>query len=371
MHQRIRTLVRAALGNARLVGLAGFAVLVVAITLIAACGGSGGGDDNNNNGGATTPCTPGEHRYYCTHSVMAPQGGGEPLSDEWYVSDICGESGDYDFGIECDVNVSGNNVSYSCSFDQNLGDCTLSYDYSVNGTVTATTLDLDGAIEITTSGSCPGGIESGSYVFSVDGTAVDGPGAECGGVAGEAFSLTVTKPGPETLTLSDGQASVTHYAGVQYYIQYIDSDAAGIAYTFYLNVPEFASAPATFDVVLDPTQPDASLAYSELRVYPDPYGVGMNSNTGTITSGTVTITEKTASSIAGTFSITGTCEATVSGSAAGSRTLEGSFDVPINGGFAAPSPSPLPRELRKAMMRTAIGAWVDAGAERQRGITAP
>ncbi|MBD3235205.1 MAG: hypothetical protein GF330_00685 [Candidatus Eisenbacteria bacterium] len=322
----------------------------------------GGGGD----GGATGPCDPGEHRYYCTHTVIAPVDGGAPLVNEWTVDDVCGESGDYDLGTDCDVIVNGDDVSFSCSEEQNLGgECVLGFQYDVSGTVTSTIIDLDGTIELTVSDGCPEEIEPGSYVLIADGTAVSGPDEECGS---ETFTLSVTKPGHSDLTLNEGQGEATYYSGEEFWNLLLTATADGLSYVFSLTFPPFAAAPATFDVVLSQSSDaDATLTYSETQIDPPQgYVFTMGPEIGEITSGRLTIDLRTDAQIFGSFQITGSGEATGDGGGSETRTLTGSFALPYHEYLAAGATGPHPT-LREASRRALLGAIcaarMDAAAE--------
>lgn len=336
-------------------------VLIGALPLVGAgCGGSDGDDDNGGGGGGSTasPCEEGENRYFCMHSVITPAGGGQPLSDEWEVVDICGDSGDYEFGPECAVDVDGTNVSFACEYEQDLGGgCMVSYDYNVSGTVTDTNVDLDGTMDLTASGDCPGGFESGSYVFDFEGTSVSGPDEACGpgGGGSESFSLEVTQPGPTVVTPTTSVALISHNTGGDSWaLSFTGPGNDGRQYSLNMIFPEFSTLPATFDVILDGSgDTDATMVYSESAGVS--YLFTMASGAGTITDGTLTITSRADNQLAGSFTVTGTGTISLGGSGTEARTLEGSFQLPVTEVLARQAPV-LPKALQASLLRAILEA---------------
>ncbi len=365
--------------DTRLVFLRGFLFIALLSSLSlfgAGCGSSDSDDDNvggDDGGGGSTasPCEEGENRYFCMHSVITPAGGGQPLSDEWEVVDICGDSGDYEFGPECDVNVDGTNVSFACEYEQDLGGgCTVSYDYNVSGTVTATHVDLNGTMDLIASGTCPGGFESGSYVFDFDGTSVTGPDVTCGPGGTESFSLEVTQPGPTVITPSATVAMITHNTGgPSWALSFTGSGNDGRQYSLNMIFPDFTTLPATFDVLLEGTgDTDATMVYSESSGVS--YLFTMASGAGTITDGSLTISSQSDNQLAGTFSVTGTGMISLGGSGTETRTLEGSFQLPVTEVLASPAPV-IPKSLQAGLVRAILEARELAEPTGGRTITGP
>ncbi len=356
---------------------AGLIVLISSLPFLGSGCGDSDNDDGDGNGGGggggstASPCEEGENRYFCMHSVITPAGGGQPLSDEWEVVDICGDSGDYEFGPECDVNVNGTNVSFGCEYEQDLGGgCTVTYDYNVSGTVTATHVDLNGTMDLVASGGCPGGFESGSYVFDSEGTSISGPDEACGPGGSESFSLEVTQPGPTVVTPSTTVSMVTHNTGgSSWALSYSGSANDGRHYSLNMVFPEFTSLPATFDIILEGNEnTNATMVYSESAGIS--YLLTMASGAGTIADGSLTITSQADNQLAGTFSVTGMGMISLGGSGTEARTLEGSFQLPVTELLARPAPI-LPRALQAGLVRAMQEAREFAQPAGERMVTGP
>jgi hypothetical protein len=326
----------------RVIVLASLVVSAMMFGLVG-CGDDDDGGNTNGNGNNTVAlCEPGETKYYCVETTVtvlpgaaafgANAGSAQEDAFTYYgVENICDGDGEGIIDPDCDIKQNGSNVSVTCAFTEEVSaTCSVTYDYTMSGTVTDQLIDLSGTAVLTPQGSCPPDVPVGTIEVAIHGDRVDGPDAPCGeSSGGSGFSLTVTKPGgtvtPDAITV---QAIGDPTNG--YTVMGTFTDASSMTYTTSVLVPPVSSVPANFTIVdPDGSGPgEAEVVHIEAKFTNPVYTFGLTS-----ASGTLTITKATESELAGSFNATGSGDV-IEGmnQSVEDRTLAGEFDTSVSAG---------------------------------------
>ncbi|MCA9754597.1 MAG: hypothetical protein KDA27_02255 [Candidatus Eisenbacteria bacterium] len=315
------------------------------LTLVLAAGCGGDDDKSTNPGGSGNATAPAdwvgrwagtETTGDCTNLMSGALsfGGGEvdtfSICDDESVDDGLPE----EYSIDCNVTWNDTQLNYNCTGNVSVFGCTVSLDFEGSATKNGNQVTTSSRTDIQYSSTCEQPdeclVSSGVYTrisnepleSECGGLGDGGDGGGGGGGGSDALSFDVSGNGVD-YTYVPYQLYLVSTGG--YYV-------LGSAYiggtetvsTFVLSIPQaqIGSLPQTICVSSD--NEDCAMAeYTE--------AIGGSAGFLEKVTGTVTITELTATSMAGTFSISGE----ITGGASGSRSLSnGSFDVTITGAAA-------------------------------------